>query len=271
MKLNIAFPRNGTVKQFDITDDVLRRVNLNDYRLGNDVDGAIFGDQFKGYTFRLKGGSDKDGFPMVQGVLASSRVSLLVKRGAPGFNTFRGRSGERRRKALRGCVVGADIAVLNVSIVKSGEQAIEGVTDVTLPRRLGPKRANNLRKLFNLSRDDDVRKFVVRRKVTKAGKKDRFKGPKIQRLVTSTVRAQRAKKVKVAMASIRKNAQERRDYLSLVSSSRMAARQRKTAALRRQKAVVEKSAIAAFQKAGAPKQAVKAAAPAAKATAAKKK
>jgi small subunit ribosomal protein S6e len=246
-------------------------VNLNDYRLGNDVDGAIFGDQFKGYTFRLKGGSDKDGFPMVQGVLASSRVSLLVKRGAPGFNTFRGRSGERRRKALRGCVVGADIAVLNVSIVKSGEQAIEGVTDVTLPRRLGPKRANNLRKLFNLSRDDDVRKFVVRRKVTKAGKKDRFKGPKIQRLVTSTVRAQRAKKVKVAMASIRKNAQERRDYLSLVSSSRMAARQRKTAALRRQKAVVEKSAIAAFQKAGAPKQAVKAAAPAAKATAAKKK
>jgi len=59
MKLNIAYARNGTTKQFDITDDVLRRVNLNDYRLGNDVDGSIFGDQFKGYTFRLKGGSDK--------------------------------------------------------------------------------------------------------------------------------------------------------------------------------------------------------------------
>ena len=271
MKLNIAFPRNGTVKQFDITDDVLRRVNLNDYRLGNDVDGSIFGDQFKGYTFRLKGGSDKDGFPMVQGVLASSRVSLLIKRGAPGFNTFRGRSGERRRKALRGCIVGSDIAVLNVSIIKSGSQAIEGVTDVTLPRRLGPKRANNLRKLFNLSRDDDVRKFVVRRKVSKAGKKDRFKGPKIQRLVTPVVRAQRAKKVKVAMASIRKNAQERREYLSLVSKTRMAARQRKNATLNRQKAVAEKSLIAAFQKAGAPKQAVKATAPAAKATVAKKK
>jgi len=270
MKLNIAYARNGTTKQFDITDDVLRRVNLNDYRLGNDVDGSIFGDQFKGYTFRLKGGSDKDGFPMVQGVLASSRVSLLVKRGAPGFNTFRGRSGERRRKALRGCVVGSDISVLNVTVLKLGEQPIEGVTDVSLPRRLGPKRASNLRKLFNLSREDDVRKFVVRRKVSKAGKKDRFKGPKIQRLITPVVRAQRAKKVKAAMNSIRKNAEERREYLSLVSKGRMATRQRKNALLHRQKVGAEKALLSAYQKAGAPKQAIKAAAPAAK-TAPKKK
>jgi len=59
--------------------------------------------------------------------------------------SFRGRSGERRRKALRGCIVGADIACLNVAILKSGEAPIEGVTDVTLPRRLGPKRAGKLR------------------------------------------------------------------------------------------------------------------------------
>ncbi|CAJ1025054.1 Ribosomal protein S6e, putative [Leishmania shawi] len=77
MKLNIAYPRNGTVKQFEISDEVLRRVQLQDYRLGNEVDGAIFGGEFKGYIFRLRGGSDKDGFPMVPGVLASSRVSLL--------------------------------------------------------------------------------------------------------------------------------------------------------------------------------------------------
>jgi hypothetical protein len=45
----------------------------------------------------------------------------------------------------------------------SGEGELPGVTDKTVPRRLGPKRANNIRKLFNLTKDDDVRQYVVRR------------------------------------------------------------------------------------------------------------
>jgi small subunit ribosomal protein S6e len=44
---------------------------------------------------------------------------------------------------------------------------------------LGPKRANKIRKLFNLSKEDDVRKFVIRREAGKTKK-----APKIQRLVT---------------------------------------------------------------------------------------
>ncbi|RNF01882.1 40S ribosomal protein S6 [Trypanosoma rangeli] len=247
MKLNIAYPRNGTVKQFDVTDEVLRRINLNDYRLGNEVNGEIFGDEFKGYTFKLRGGSDKDGFPMVQGVMASSRVSLLVKRGAVGFNTFRGYQGERRRKSLRGCVLANDIAVLNVTVEKTGMQPIEGVTDTSLPRRLGPKRANNIRKLFGLSRDDDVRKYVVRRKVSKEGKKDRFKAPKIQRLITSTIRARRAKKAKLAVEKVRQSAQERREYLRLIGIRRRAARQRKTARLHAHKAAAQKTEVTVFK------------------------
>ncbi|KAH9597654.1 Ribosomal protein S6e [Trypanosoma melophagium] len=247
MKLNIAYPRNGTVKQFEVTDDVLRRVNLGDYRLGNSVDGAIFGAEFKGYTFKLRGGSDKEGFPMVQGVMAPSRVPLLVKRGAVGFNTFRGYKGERRRKSLRGCILAHDIAVLNVTIEKLGEQPVEGVTDVSLPRRLGPKRANNIRKLFNLSRDDDVRKYVVRRKVSKEGKKDRFKAPKVQRLITPAIRARRAKKVKVAMEKVRKSAEERREYLRLIGTRRRAARQRKTASRHHHKVAAQKVEVAVFK------------------------
>merc|ERR1711953_1357084 len=56
---------------------------------------------------------------------------------------------------------------------------IPGLTDDNKPRRLGPKRASNIRKLFNLEKKDDVRQFVVRRE---AGKKK--KAPRIQRLVT---------------------------------------------------------------------------------------
>merc|ERR1712087_102885 len=53
-------------------------------------------------------------------------------------------------------------------------------TDDQRPRRLGPKRASNIRKLFGLEKGDDVRKFVVRRQVSE--KKSR--APKIQRLIT---------------------------------------------------------------------------------------
>ena len=40
------------------------------------------------------------------------------------------------------------------------------------------------RKLFNLSKEDDVRKYVVKRALTKESKKPRVKAPKIQRLIT---------------------------------------------------------------------------------------
>lgn len=44
-----------------------------------------------------------------------------------------------------------------------GDEEVPGLTDTTIPRRLGPKRANKIRKLFNLSKNDDVRQYVVRR------------------------------------------------------------------------------------------------------------
>lgn len=51
-----------------------------------------------------------------------------------------------------------------------GEKDIPGLTDSTVPRRLGPKRASKIRKLFNLAKEDDVRQYVVRRPLTKEGK-----------------------------------------------------------------------------------------------------
>ena len=51
------------------------------------------------------------------------------------------------------------MGVLSVIIVKQGEKELPGLTDVTLPKRLGPKRATRIRRFFNLSKEDDVRKF----------------------------------------------------------------------------------------------------------------
>merc|ERR1711990_1376632 len=142
-----------------------------------EVAGETLGDEFKGYVFRISGGNDKQGFPMKQGILSNSRVRLLFKKGMSCYRERR--SGCRKRKSVRGCVVGPDLAVLSLVIAKKGAEDIPGLTDEQKPRRLGPKRASNIRKLFNLEKKDDVRKFVVRRE---AGKKK--KAPKIQRLVT---------------------------------------------------------------------------------------
>merc|ERR1712094_142195 len=119
------------------------------------------------------------GFPMTQGVLCNHRVKLLLRAGASCYRQRR--SGERKRKSVRGCVVGPDLAVLNLVVVKQGDAEIEGLTDTQVPVRLGPKRANKIRKLFALSKEDDVRKYVIRRKFTKKNGKEVTKAPKIQR------------------------------------------------------------------------------------------
>jgi small subunit ribosomal protein S6e len=237
MKLNIAYGRHGTVKAFEITEDQVRRSNILGKRLGVEVEGAAFGEQFAGYTFKIRGGADTEGFPMMYGVCAPARVSLLLKRGAVGYNAFRGRNGERRRKAIRGDIIGDDIAVLNLTVSKVGEKALEGVTDVSKPRTLGPKRVAAIRKLWSLPNNADVRKFVVKRKVSKKDKKDRFKGPKIQRLLTNKTRAQRTRKVKAQKTKLEASAQQRREWLSSVTRDRMKQRQRKQASAARVKAV----------------------------------
>lgn len=41
-----------------------------------------------------------------------------------------------------------------------GDSDLPGLTDIEKPRMRGPKRASKIRKLFNLSKEDDVRKYV---------------------------------------------------------------------------------------------------------------
>ena len=84
-----------------------------------------------------------------------TRVSLLL---ATGHSCYRPRrTGERKRKSVRGCIVGADLSVLALSIVKPGDGDVPGLTDVINPKRLGPKRATKIRKFFGLDKKDDVR------------------------------------------------------------------------------------------------------------------
>merc|ERR1712054_575125 len=142
MKLNISYPANGSQKLVEIDDERKLRVFM-DRRMGQEVPGDSLGDEFKGYIFKITGGNDKQGFPMLQGVLTNQRVRLLFK---DGMKTFRmRRKGCRKRKSVRGCIVGADLSVLCLTVTKVGDNDIPGLTDEILPRRLGPKRASKIR------------------------------------------------------------------------------------------------------------------------------
>ena len=96
-----------------------------------------------------------------------TRVRLLL---ADGHSCYRPRrTGERKRKSVRGCIVGPDIAVLSLVIVKQGENDIPGLTDNVLPKRLGPKRATKIRKFFNLSKEDGEKWIVNLIRETRMG------------------------------------------------------------------------------------------------------
>merc|ERR1711988_631176 len=186
IKLNISNPSTGCQKTIEIDDDKKLRT-LYDKRLASEVDGEDLGDEFKGYVFKILGGQDKQGFSMHQGVLTTDRVRLMMSKGEQGCRGYGMRKGERYRKSVRGCIISHHISVLHMTVVKKGPEDIPGLTDSVIPRRLGPKRASKLRKLFALTKYDDVRKYVIRLELTgkeKEGKKPPSKAPKIQRLVT---------------------------------------------------------------------------------------
>jgi len=208
MKFNIAYPRNGTQKMFNV-DDEHKWGQLIDRRMGQEFDGETLGEEFKGYIFKITGGMDNDGFAMKQGILIKGRVRLILEAESTGFVCHR--VGAHRRKAVRGCIVGPDMACLSLVVLKKGEEEIAGLTDVNHPRRLGPKRANKIRRLFVLPRHStnigkkednlkkvevdkfDVCRYVVKRPSKEIGDKKYYKAPKIQRLVTAE--RQRRKRV----------------------------------------------------------------------------
>jgi ribosomal protein S6E (S10) len=144
-------------------------------RMGAEVEADGLGDEWKEYVFRVAGGNDKQGFPIKQGILTIGRVRLLFSKEHSCFRERR--TSERRRKSVRGCIVDANLSVLAVVVVKKGEQEIPGLTDVTVPKRLGPKRASKIRKLFNLAKEDDVRQYVIKRPLPK--KKGKIDGVSI--------------------------------------------------------------------------------------------
>lgn len=224
LKLNIANPSTGTQIKFEIEDEKKKRI-FWEKRISQEVDGDSLGDEWKGYVFKIMGGNDKQGFPMMQGILQAKRTRLLLQKGSKCYRPRR--SGERKRKSVRGCIVGPDISVLSLVVVKKGPEEFPGFTDKTIPRRLGPKRATKIRKLFNLAKQDDVRQYVIRREIpAKEGKKrSQFKAPKIQRLITPQSLQRKRHLVALKKRRVKTNKTEHAEYVKLLAQRNKEKRQ----------------------------------------------
>ena len=74
-----------------------------------------------GYELEITGGSDKQGFPMRQGIHGTVRKKVLLTHG-PGFNPLR--TGERRRKLVRGDTVSEEIVQVNMKALTYGKDSL---------------------------------------------------------------------------------------------------------------------------------------------------
>lgn len=214
MKFNISCPETGCNKLVELQNEE-KLGEIIDKKIGDEINGTTISETFDGYTFKITGGFDKDGFAMKNGVLTQAKKRILLTKGCSMFRFKRGyhRRGIRTRKLVRGCIVSHDIKILNLKITKKGANPIPGLTEqgCEVAKRLGPKRATRILKQFGLidiynekkkNKEERknlrfmVTKFAPKRKVTTKNGKEYVKAAKIQRLITP----QRLRRKKVIKA-----------------------------------------------------------------------
>ncbi|KAK7860137.1 40s ribosomal protein s6 [Quercus suber] len=97
----------------------------------------------------------------------------------------------------------------------------------------GPKRASKIRKLFNLSKDDDVRKYVntYRRNFTSKTGKNCSKAPKIQRLVTPLTLQRKRARIADKKKRVAKSKSAAAEYQKLLATRMKEQRERRSESL----------------------------------------
>ncbi len=93
-------------------------------KIGETVSGDDFG--FKGYEFKITGGSDKQGVPMRSDIPGIGRKRPLVVSGVGVKNKVKGM---QQRKTMHGNTIDENVSQINLKIEKYGKD--------TLPKLLG--------------------------------------------------------------------------------------------------------------------------------------
>jgi len=89
-------------------------------KVGEEVELGAIG--LSGFSGKIVGGSDTDGFPMKRSLEGTGRRKILIGKGAGCRNKIKG---QRKRKTVRGNTVSKDTAQLNIAITKHGSGKLE--------------------------------------------------------------------------------------------------------------------------------------------------
>ena len=120
-KLVISNPRNGIARQVEISGEEAEK--LIGKRIGETIPASelglnlteIFGEELPDdVELKIRGGTDKDGFPMRPDVHGPRRVKILISQG-PGFRPRE--KGERRKKTVRGNTISPEIVQVNMKLL----------------------------------------------------------------------------------------------------------------------------------------------------------
>lgn len=152
MKLNIAYPANGTQKCIEMSTKEEQR--LYGKKLGEQINGNLIAPEYDGAIFELVGGNDFQGVCMVKGQDTTKRLRLLCKKGDTGYRCKR--KGVRKRKTVRGGIVFNETQVLNMVLVKEAAP-IEGLTDVVKEKSHLPKKINKLCALLDIPQGSNIK------------------------------------------------------------------------------------------------------------------
>ncbi len=109
-------------KSLQVEVDAVQSKKLVGLTLGEEFDGSLIG--LQGYTLKITGGSDKNGFPMKKDVSGPRRIRSLLS-GGIGYKPTR--DGERRRKTVRGNTISDDIVQISTIVAKAGEKPLDEV------------------------------------------------------------------------------------------------------------------------------------------------
>jgi small subunit ribosomal protein S6e len=116
----ISDPQTGKSYQVEITGSQANK--FLGKRIGERIEGDAVG--LPGYTLKITGGTDRDGFPMRPDLPGSKRKRLLISKSI-GFKPEV--KGLRRRKTLRGREISGEIGQINLVVTEYGSKTIEEI------------------------------------------------------------------------------------------------------------------------------------------------
>ena len=118
MAFKIVVSQKAETHQVEVDDTKA----LNGLVIGDEFDGAIVG--LDGYTLKITGGSDKNGFTMKKDVSGTRRIKSLLT-GGVGYHPKA--DGVKRRKTVRGNTISEDIVLINTIVTKAGSKSISDI------------------------------------------------------------------------------------------------------------------------------------------------